>query len=230
MTNRSCGGILLILALSCSYFTAPVWADKNIEVRKAQAVEPSTPAAPKDRVANPAEAEQPECFDLPRELAGKLVRVTDGKFEPARLSAERPADYLLVYFGAHWCPNCKKVTPRLTEFYREQRSEHRNFEVIFVSADKDEQAMLEFMDGYKMPWLAVKFTEKKSIDCLTKLAGRSYPCLALLDADGNLLAHSYGEDRKGMYIEPTKTLEKFKEILDEEKPMPVTKRVARSEN
>ena len=228
MTNRRRAGILIVLALTLSYFPRTAAAGDAIEVRKAEAIE----AADEGTAAEPETEQEPEVerFDLPRELGDKLVRVKDGKFEPMRLNAERRADYFLVYFGAHWCPNSKKVTPKLTEFYREQRSAHRNFEVIFVSSDKDEQAMLEFMDGYKMPWPAVKFSEKKNIECITELAGRSYPCLALVDAEGKLLAHSYGEDRKGMYIDPSKTLEKFKEILDKKEPQPVGKRVVRSES
>ncbi len=230
MTNRHRAGILLfLLALTHTFFSSRARADDVLEVRKAEAVEAAEVAKTGEQ-DKAGQKPEPERFDLPRELADKLVRVKDAKFEPQRLNADRKADYFLIYFGAHWCPNCKKVTPRLTEFYREQRSVHRNFEVVFVSSDKDEQAMLEFMGGYKMPWPAVKFSEKKNIECITKLAGRGYPCLALVDAGGKLLAHSYGENRKGLYTDPSKTLEEFKEILDTKEPQPASKRVARSDN
>ena len=208
MTNRRRAGILSALALTLPLtptllpaadgVLAASAADKSEQVREAK-------------------------FDLGRDLANRLVRPEGMEFKPHSLTKSGKIDYYVVYFGAHWCPNSKKFTPKLTEFYREQRAAHRNFEVIFVSADKDEQAMLQYMNGYKMPWPAVKFAGHKEIKSLKALAGRGYPCVALVDAHGKLLAHSDGERGKGDYIGPLKPLEKLKAILDGKQPKPVAR-------
>ena len=163
-------------------------------------------------------------IDLARDLANKLVRPGSMEFKSHRLKSARKIDYFLVYFGAHWCSNCKKFTPKLTEFYAKHRSDHLNFEVIFVSADKDEDAMLHYMNGYKMPWPAVKFDEREKIESLAQIAGRGYPCVALVDATaGKVIAHSYGKDGKGDYVGPMKALETLKGILDKKESKPVAR-------
>jgi nucleoredoxin len=205
--------MLCILVLTLPFFVRPAGAADEVLAAK---IDADSQKAPEPKI------------DLNRDLANKLVRTDGMKFKPYHLSRAGKIDYFLVYFGAHWCPNCKKFTPKLTEFYRGQRSEHRNFEVIFVSADKDEEAMLHYMNGYKMPWPAVRFGENKHIESLRALAGRGFPCVALVDAGGKVLAHSYGKDGRGAYVGPLEPVEKLKEILDRRKPKTVIKSVART--
>jgi len=151
---------------------------------------------------------------LQNEISGQLVRPAGMEFKPYSLPATKRIDYYIVFYGAHWCPTCKKFTPKLTEFYREQRKRYNtSFEVIFVSADKSEDAMLQFMNGYKMPWPAVEFDQRRKIDGITALAGRGYPCLAVVDAKGKVITHSYGENRKGAYEDPAKTLESLEKMF-----------------
>ncbi len=200
--------MLCVLALSSAIALSPANAD-DVETTLG--------------VLKPTRGQDARRLDLARDLTNKLVR-PDGKgFKPARLESAGKMDYFLVYFGAHWCPNSKKFTPKLTQFYREQRGAHRNFEVIFVSADKDQEAMLDYMTGYKMPWPAVRFAEHKGIASIRSLAGRGYPCVALVNAKGELLAHSYGEGGKGNYVGPLKPMEKLQEILDQAEPRSVAR-------
>jgi nucleoredoxin len=213
MMNRRCARILCVLVLTVAF--APL---------DAAAADPEVKKPAGDAVEQ--EGADPR-IDLERDFANKLVRPDGMEFEEHHLGEARKIDYFLVYFGAHWCPNCRKFTPKLTEFYRQQHEKHPNFEVIFVSADKDEDAMLQYMNGYKMPWPAVKFGAQKEIASLKALAGRGYPCIALVNRRGKLLAHSYGEDRKGTYVEPHKLVEKLEEILDGNREKPAAKPVAR---
>jgi nucleoredoxin len=223
MTNRCCAGILCVLVLTIPFIPLARAADEAAavvgKVAEVEAVE---------KTAGGAEQAPESKIDLARDLTNKLVLPDGMEFKPHRLAEAQKIDYYLVYFGAHWCPSCKKFTPKLTEFYREQRAEHRNFEVIFVSADKDEGAMLQFMNGYKMPWPAVKFGEHKNIESIKALAGRGYPCVALVDAKGEIVAHSYGEDCKGDYVGPLKPVEMLKEILEGKIPKASSKSVART--
>ena len=60
--------------------------------------------------------------------------------------------YLGIYFSAHWCGPCRGFTPKLSEWYKKDLSK-KNFEIIFVSSDRDQGAF----DGYlnEMPWVAL---------------------------------------------------------------------------
>ena len=42
-----------------------------------------------------------------------------------------------LYFSAHWCPPCKAFTPVLVEAHQKLKATGRDFEVVFVSSDKD---------------------------------------------------------------------------------------------
>lgn len=44
-----------------------------------------------------------------------------------------------IYFSAHWCPPCQRFTPMLKECYDTLKANGKNFEVVFVSSDKDAQ-------------------------------------------------------------------------------------------
>lgn len=224
MMIRRCARVVCILVLTVT--SAPLSASAVDLVADGKSKRTAKAATDADAADAAARKVPPARINLVRDLANKLVRPVAMEFKAQPLSDAARIDYFLVYFGAHWCPNCKKLTPKLTDFYNQQRARHDNFEIIFVSADKDERAMLQFMKGYKMPWPALKFGEHKQIASLKALAGRGYPCIAIVDARGNLLAHSYGEDRAGTYVEPLKLVEKLAELLDETKATTATKSVA----
>lgn len=87
---------------------------------------------------------------------------------------------VFFYFSASWCPPCRGFTPQLAAFY-EKHKDAKNFEVIFVSWDEEE----EDHDGYyaKMPWAALPFNETLS-KTLTELYNvESIPTLIGVDAD-----------------------------------------------
>ena len=62
-----------------------------------------------------------------------------------------------IYFSAHWCPPCRGFTPELVKFYNANH-EGKNFEIIFVSSDRDEKSFKEYYND--MPWLALAFSER----------------------------------------------------------------------
>ncbi|CAI9092921.1 OLC1v1028289C1 [Oldenlandia corymbosa var. corymbosa] len=87
-----------------------------------------------------------------------------------------------IYFSAAWCGPCRRFTPKLVQAYQEL-SEKSDFEVVFISFDKDEEAF----SGYfgKMPWLALPFSDlgtRKRLERLFKL--RVIPFLVILGKDG----------------------------------------------
>ena len=60
-----------------------------------------------------------------------------------------------LYFSALWCPPCSVFLPELIKLYEKANEKEKQFEIIYVSSDNDEE---EFNECYnKMPWLAIPY-------------------------------------------------------------------------
>ena len=144
-------------------------------------------------------------------VTGRLLDSTGNRFDAEKLEK---IDYTLIYFSAHWCPPCRKFTPQLVQFYTNQK-EDTNFEIIFVSADRDENAMRQYFA--QMPWLAVEYDQIEETLLGPRYAGPGgIPCLVMIDGDGNVLSHSY-EGRE--YVGPHKVLQDLADKLNEKKEL-----------
>jgi nucleoredoxin len=62
-----------------------------------------------------------------------------------------------LYFSASWCPPCRMLTPIIAQMYSEVNQDHKQFEIIYVSSDRDEETYLENFE--EMPWKAISFSE-----------------------------------------------------------------------
>lgn len=69
----------------------------------------------------------------------------DGSTVPAT-EAFKGKKYVLIYFSAHWCPPCQRFTPLLADFYDEHK-DACDFEVLFVSSDREEGRMMDFFQN-----------------------------------------------------------------------------------
>ena len=87
-----------------------------------------------------------------------------------------------IYFSAHWCPPCRQFTPKLVEF-RDAVAKHK-FEIVFVSFDKDKEAMDGYMKETKMGWLAIPFDAAQRKAVAAEFGVRGIPTLIILDKDG----------------------------------------------
>ncbi|PNX76182.1 putative nucleoredoxin 1-like protein, partial [Trifolium pratense] len=89
------------------------------------------------------------------------------------------------YFSASWCGPCQRFTPILAEVYNEL-SPNGDFEVVFVSADEDEEAFKNYFS--KMPWLAIPFSDTETRNSLDELFHvNGIPHLALLHETGKVI-------------------------------------------
>jgi nucleoredoxin len=86
--------------------------------------------------------------------------------------------FFVFYFR---CPPCRSFTPKLIKFY-ETHAEEKNFEIIFLSSDSDEESFDEY---YKdMPWLKLNYDQQDKKDELEeKFEVDGIPTLILLDGD-----------------------------------------------
>ena len=101
----------------------------------------------------------------------------------------RGAKYLGLYFSASWCPPCVRFTPRLADAYTKHLKEGKQLEVVFVSADKTQDAFQKYFA--KMPWLAIPPGDPRVADLEKHFKIEGFPTLALIDlASGELITKS----------------------------------------
>ena len=81
------------------------------------------------------------------------VMTKDGEVPLA--TALEGAEFVGIYFSAHWCPPCRGFTPVLSEFYNEVNKDGKKVEIIFVSSDQDEAAFKDYFSS--MPFKACPF-------------------------------------------------------------------------
>jgi nucleoredoxin len=144
-------------------------------------------------------------------LQQKLIQAKDGKALPYKKEGATPK-FTAIYYSAHWCPPCRAFTPKLVEWYNEFKPKHNDFELVFASSDKDENAMLEYMTEMKMPWPAIRFAEKKKSG-VDKYASDGIPYLVLLNAEGKNLTGVPGNE----WQHPAELLKKIEKIVEDKK-------------
>lgn len=151
--------------------------------------------------------------DFEKSLTKHLVRNVDGQIEELQEADLGAKDYYAIYYSAHWCPPCRKFTPKLVSFYNNYSKKHDNFEIIFVSNDQNEMAMENYIKEAKMPWPALKFDENKKQHPATNYSGNGIPYLVLIDNNGNVLADSYSGNQ---YVGPDVVMNTLKEKLNQQ--------------
>ena len=89
-----------------------------------------------------------------------------------------------IYFSAHWCPPCRQFTPSFARAYEKLTGEKgKDFEVVFVSSDRDERAFDEYRG--EMPWLALPFAARdKKAELSRKFKVNGIPALVVVDDTG----------------------------------------------
>ncbi len=178
--------------------TVLIYSDGRIKLENGKVVEigsnlNTTPAS--------GTANTPTSKPTPKHLRSVASHLVNSRNVRVNSSGLGQKDYTLLYFSAAWCPPCRKFTPELVKFYN---SKHKkgNFELIFVSGDRDEKAMLGYMKKYKMNFPAVRFNKVKASG-IQKYSGSGIPCLVLFDKSGKVVSDSYV---KGKYVGPIKVL------------------------
>lgn len=97
--------------------------------------------------------------------------------------------FIAVYFSASWCGPCRGFTPQLVRFYK-QVARKNNLEVIFVSCDKDEKAMVDYMKKDAMPWLAIPFGNPGNAELKKMCNARGIPQLTIFDSTGKIISQN----------------------------------------
>ncbi len=96
--------------------------------------------------------------------------------------------YLMLYASAHWCPPCRMFTPKLSDSYTKLKESRDDFELVFVSSDRDENAFNEYFDT--MSFCALPYEHREAKATISKLFQvQGIPTLIMLgpvsDESGN---------------------------------------------
>lgn len=165
----------------------------------------------KDMLPDPIVVAAIQRTEFEKKLGKDLIQFSGGRVKEIGESDLSAKDYYAIYYSAHWCPPCRKFTPQLVSFYNSYSKRFDNFEIIFVSSDRNEDEMKNYMKSANMPWLALDFGKKQTSHPATRYSGNGIPCLVLLDNKGNVLADSYVGNR---YIGPASVMDALKKKLD----------------
>lgn len=117
----------------------------------------------------------PSYYDI---IGNKLI---DNNNQTYDLKESTTNKYFALYFSAKWCGPCRNFTPKLIDFYKKSE----NFEVIFVSLDKNENEFSEYFS--KMPWKSLPFDNQQSEELSEFFSVQGIPTLILVDHEGNVL-------------------------------------------
>ncbi len=137
--------------------------------------------------AKVAEAQQPTAPEAIEKLFGQELRSAEKKTVPTDALAGKTVG---IYFSAHWCPPCRAFTPELVKFHSELTKKGEAFEIVFVSSDRDEKAMYEYMEEMEMPWLALPFGDDHKQQLSEKYNVRGIPKLVIIDKEGKLITEN----------------------------------------
>jgi len=113
------------------------------------------------------------------ELLGDIVLSREG----AEVSRSTATDvkHLALYFSAHWCPTCKRFTPDLSKTYADIKEARSDFELIFVSGDRDEESFKSYFK--EMPWLVLPFDTERYNVMSSHFEVEGIPALVVLDPE-----------------------------------------------
>ncbi|TVU46616.1 hypothetical protein EJB05_06162 [Eragrostis curvula] len=125
---------------------------------------------------------------------------------------------VLLYFSAKWCGPCRAFLPTLVKEYNKIKEKNSDFEIVFISSDRDQSSFDEFFS--EMPWLVLPLEDERKASLKKTFKIREIPSLVAIgptgqtvtkDAKSLLMIH--GADAFPFTEE---RLEELKKKIDEE--------------
>ena len=147
-------------------------------------------------------------LNVPQLIKDRLVAFDGSQmrtFDSARIE---PVRIFAFYTSAGSSAHSRKFTARLVDWYQRIKANHPEFELIFLSADRDAFNMQAYMQSGKMPWPAVKFEARDQ--SLAPFVSSSIPFLRVVDSDGNPVVH---DGQGGTNLAPEQVLAALEKAL-----------------
>lgn len=123
-----------------------------------------------------------------------MFRLDKGERTSFQLRPE--TTHVAFYYSASWCPPCRKTTPALVEEYQRMSSAGAMpVEIVLVCDDRSEDAMIDYIQKYDMPWPVVEWAARAT----TKpYAAQGIPCLTLVElSSSKIIAQGVGGSGEG---------------------------------
>lgn len=64
-----------------------------------------------------------------------------------------------LFFSAGWCPPCQQFVPLLCDLYDQLKARNANFEVVFLSFDKNAEDMESYFRSKHRDWYCLPFDD-----------------------------------------------------------------------
>lgn len=111
--------------------------------------------------------------------------------------------YVFIDFWAAWCRPCIQEMPNVVKAY--EKYKNKDFEIVGVSLDKDEEKWLQGIEDLKMTWPQMSDLKLWESEAVGLYAIRSIPHTVLLDKEGKIIA----KDLRGEELQ-----EKLAELME----------------
>lgn len=106
-------------------------------------------------------------------------------------------EFYIIFYGGDWCPYCKKEAPYLRDWYKEQKSKYKNFEIILAGTarDKSNTDLYKFMINEQFDFYFIDFNYQQEckffeFETYTKAEKFYVPAYVLMDKDGKVITCS----------------------------------------
>ncbi|KAL4235597.1 Nucleoredoxin-like protein 2 [Mactra antiquata] len=93
-----------------------------------------------------------------------------------------------LYFSAGWCPPCQKFTPLLCALYDDLIARKSNFEVVFLSFDKNETEMEGYFRQAHRNWYVLPFDDPFKDELKLKYNVTAVPKFIIINKDGEIIS------------------------------------------
>ena len=93
---------------------------------------------------------------------------------------------ILIDYWASWCPDCLRALPQVLAVYRKYHDQ--GFEVVGISLDNDQDALVAFLKKHDMPWPEYFDGKGWQSDLVTRYGVGGIPEMWIVDRDGRVSA------------------------------------------
>jgi hypothetical protein len=164
--------------------------------------------AQEERLAAKNRAEEKRKLEGPvvTELEGKLVSSVNGRPEP--LDTNALPRYIVFLRGSSTCPITRGFTPTLVRFYEEEKSKHRDFEVVWLMTETQADTS-KFARELGFSWRALDYDSQPAVPTVNRYIDGKLPQLIVMDRSGKVLANGIQTNAPG-------ALKRLGQLLEEQ--------------